>query len=61
MKVRIIRNPVNLKATVGEELNLPDHVAKELIDSGYAVLSIVRGFNVEDTRSKQRPQKAVTR
>lgn len=61
MKIRIIKNPVNLKATVGEELNLPDLVARELIEGGYAVLAIVRGFNIEDTRGKERPERAVTR
>ena len=59
MKVRFIRNPVNIKATVGEEIDLPDHVAKALITEGYAVSAIVRGF--QDNRSKQRPEKAVLR
>lgn len=50
---------MNFKATVGEEIDLPDHVAKALINDGYAVSAIVRGF--QDMRSKQRPEKAVIR
>jgi hypothetical protein len=59
VKIRFIRNPVNIKATVGEEVDLPDHVAKALINDGYAVSAIVRGF--QDMRSKLRPEKAVLR
>ncbi len=60
MRIRFIKNPVNIKATVGEEIDLPDHVAGELIRDGYAVLAIVRGF-IEETMSKQATERAVTR
>jgi hypothetical protein len=59
VRIRFIKNPVNIMATVGEEYDLPDQVARELIRDGYAVLAIVRGF--EDMRSKQSPRKAVIR
>lgn len=61
MRIRFIKNPVNIEAKVGEELNLPDQLAKDLIRDGYAVLAIVRGFNIEDSRSKQRSEKGVMR
>lgn len=61
MKVRITRPDLagrfNLCYEVGEEINLPDAQAKELIEDGYAIPV----GKVEDASSKAKRQKAIVR
>jgi hypothetical protein len=43
MKVRIVKNPsgrFNLAYDIGEEINLPDSKAMDMIEDGYAILVV---------------------
>ncbi len=62
MVVRFIKNPVgkyNLSYEVGEEINLPDSQALDLIEDKYAVP--VHVIQVSTAESKVIKEKAVTR
>ncbi len=57
MVIRIIKNPVglyNLSYEVGEEINLPDSQATELIETGHAV-----PVGAETGMSKVKTEKAI--
>ena len=62
MIVRFIKNPVgkyNLSYEVGQEIDLPDSQAVDLIEDKYAEL--VRQSPVQTAESKVKKEKAVTR
>jgi hypothetical protein len=58
VEVRIIKKHDEFDE--GRVYDLPPHQARQLIAEGYAVLSLVRSFLVEDGRSKQKSERAVT-
>ncbi len=55
MRVKLIKNPVgkyNLSYEIGEEINLPDAQAMDMIEDGYAIPLADKPQNASDKRTK---------
>lgn len=55
MRVKLIKDPVgkyNLSYEIGQEINLPDAQAMDMIEDGYAVLIQEKPQNASDKKLK---------